>query len=57
MDKKGIANETVLKLQKLMQEIEWQLYTPFERNDAMHEKYRQAHELVQMINADDIRHQ
>ncbi len=57
MDTKGIANETVLKLQKLMQEIEWQLYTPFERNDAMHEKYRQAQELVQLINADDIRHQ
>ncbi len=57
MDKKAIANETVLKLQKLMQEIEWQLYTPFERNDAMNDKYYEAQELVQLINANDIRHQ
>lgn len=57
MDKKAIANETVLKLQKLMEEIEWQLYTPFERNDAMNDKYHEAQELVQMINANDIMHQ
>ena len=57
MDKKAIANETVLKLQKLMEEIEWQLYTPFERNNTMNEKYQEAQELVQLINANDIRHQ
>ncbi len=55
MDKKGIANDIVLKLQELMQQIEWQLYTPFERNEKMNELYREAQELVQMINVYDIR--
>ncbi len=55
MDKKGISNDIVLKLQQLMQHIEWQLYTPFERDEKMKVLYDEAHDLVQMINAQDIR--
>ncbi|MEO7524551.1 MAG: hypothetical protein ABIT58_10675, partial [Ferruginibacter sp.] len=56
MDKKGISNEVVLKLQNLMHEIEWQLYTPFERNEKMTVLYLQAHEVVQLINSHGLKH-
>ena len=55
MDRLNISNETVLSLQKLLQDIEWQLYTPFERNEKMEEMYRRSHELLQMINTYDIK--
>ena len=51
MDKKAVPNDTVLQLQRLMEHIEWQLYTPFERSDRMNRLYQEAHELVQLINA------
>ena len=51
MDNKAVPNDTVLQLQRLMKDIEWQLYTPFERNDKMNQLYQEAHELVQLINA------
>ena len=51
MDEKGIANNITLKLQRLMQRIEWQLYTPSERDEHMHDLYEEAYETVQMINA------
>ena len=50
MDKKGISNQTVLQLQELMADIEWQLYTPYERTEKMKELYQKAHEIVQTIN-------
>lgn len=50
MDKMNISNETVLSLQQLLQDIEWQLYTPFERNEKMEVLYRRSHELLQLIN-------
>ena len=56
MDKKNISNETALQLQQLLQEVEWQLYTPFERNDRMGELYHTALDIIQQINACDIRH-
>ncbi|MBC7936007.1 MAG: protein BatD [Rhizobacter sp.] len=49
-DKAGIDNITTLKVQQLMQEIEWQLYTPFERNDTMSDLYSRAQSFIQMIN-------
>ena len=55
MDAKGIANETVLSLQQLLHELEWQLYTPFERNEKMIDLYTRSHELLQMINTYDAR--
>jgi hypothetical protein len=56
MDKKNISNGTVLQLQQLLQEIEWQLYTPFERNEKMNELYHNAHNIIQAINAHDVMH-
>ncbi len=56
MDKRGISNDIVLQLQHIMQDIEWQLYTPFERNEKMNELYHAAHEVIQQINSYDIRH-
>ncbi len=55
LDKKNINNTIVLQLQQLMQEIEWQLYTPFERNEKMDEVYHKAFEMIQLINGFDIR--
>ncbi|MEO6669208.1 MAG: BatD family protein [Ferruginibacter sp.] len=56
MDREGLNNDISLKLFNLMQKIEWQLYTPFERNEKMNGLYSEAHELVQMINTATIRH-
>ena len=56
MDKKNISNDTALQLQQLLQEIEWQLYTPFERNEKMNTLYQNAHDIIQQVNAHDIRH-
>ncbi len=53
MDSIGILNETVLSLQQLLQDIEWQLYTPFERNEKMDSLYRRSNELLQLINTYD----
>ena len=50
MDKGGINIETCLQLQKLMDEIEWQLYTPIADNEQMQQIYIRANELVQLIN-------
>lgn len=55
MDAKNISNETVLSLQQLLHELEWQLYTPFERNEKMIDLYTRSHELLQMINTYDAR--
>lgn len=55
MDAKGISNDTVLSLQQLLHELEWQLYTPFERNEKMIDIYTRSHELLQLINTYDAR--
>ncbi len=49
MDKAGIDNDLALNTQQLLQDIEWQLYTPFERNDAMHEYYGRCQDVIQSI--------
>ncbi|HMK02609.1 MAG TPA: BatD family protein [Ferruginibacter sp.] len=50
LDKKGVINETSLQLHALMDEIEWQLYTPFTENEKMKETYEKAYDLVQLLN-------
>ncbi len=50
LDAKGISNETAVELQKLMDEIEWQLYTPFADNEKMKNMYNRASDLLQLIN-------
>ena len=49
LDKAGIENGTALAVEQLMQDIEWQLYTPFERNDTMNEIYSRAQQVLQTI--------
>lgn len=50
LDAKGISNETAVELQKLMDEIEWQLYTPFADNEKMKIMYDRASDLLQLVN-------
>ena len=49
MDKAGIDNYVSLQTQQLLQEIEWQLYTPFERSEKMYGFYARAQTLVQSL--------
>ena len=49
MDKAGIDNDTILQTQRLIQDIEWQLYTPFERNEAINEMYTRAQNIIQVL--------
>lgn len=50
-DKAGVDNAVTLELQQLMQEIEWQLYTPFERSDRMSDLYSRAQSVIQTISS------
>lgn len=50
LDVKGISNETSVEVQKLIDEIEWQLYTPFADNEKMKEMYERTNELIQLLN-------
>ena len=50
LDKKGINHETVIQLHALMDEIEWQLYTPFTQNEKMKEIYERANDVIQLLN-------
>lgn len=49
IDKAGVDNVTAIELEKLLQEIEWQLYTPFERTEAMNHLYSRAQAVLQTI--------
>jgi hypothetical protein len=50
MDNKEIPVETSLQLNTLMDEIEWQLYTPSTANEQMQVLYEKANGLVQLLN-------
>ncbi len=50
MDKAGIDNSTMLQTQQLLQDIEWQLYTPFERNEKLNEMYARAQTIIQTLS-------
>ncbi len=50
LDAKGISTETAVQLQQLIDEIEWQLYTPFADNEKMRGMYDKAHDLIQLLN-------
>ncbi len=55
MDKAGVDNEIALQTQELLQDIEWQLYTPFERNDEMGKLYNRSQDLVKSIQTSHLR--
>ena len=50
LDAKGISNETAMQLQSLIDEIEWQLYTPFADKEKMKSMYERGNELIQLVN-------
>jgi hypothetical protein len=50
MDKKNIAIETSLQVQQLLDEIEWELYTPFSDTSKLQQVYDRTNELIQMLN-------
>jgi len=50
MDAAGVENTITLQVDQLLHDIEWQLYTPFERDEKMSSTYSRAQELIQLIN-------
>ena len=50
MDSKNIDNSISVQTQQLFEEIEWQLYTPFERSEKLHDMYARAQTLIQMLS-------
>ena len=54
MDTSGIDNNTILQTQKLIQDVEWQLYTPFERNEAITEMYTRAQNIIQALDNKNV---
>ncbi len=54
MDKAGIPNQTILQTQDLVKEIEFQLYTPYEKNDELNRMYSKAQNIVQLLTSKTI---
>lgn len=50
MDNKNIDNNVSVQTQQLFEEIEWQLYTPFERSEKLHDMYVRAQIIIQILN-------
>lgn len=50
MDKSGVENAVILQTQQLLQDINLQLYTPFEFNDQLSEMYARAQTMIQLLN-------
>jgi hypothetical protein len=50
-DKKEIPVHTCLQIQHLLDEIEWQLYTPFSDQGKMEDMYNEADNIVHSLNA------
>ncbi len=50
-DNKAVAFTTSLQIQQLLDEIEWQLYTPFAEEDKMEAMFSKASEIVHALNA------
>ncbi len=46
LDKKGVAVSTSLQIQQLLNDVEWQLYTPFDNENKMQEMYQVANTIV-----------
>jgi len=50
MDRAGVDNDIILRTQNLMQEIEWQLYTPFGHDEKLHRMYADAQTIIGSLN-------
>ena len=49
-DKKGVAVYTSLQIQQLLDDIEWQLYTPLAAEDKMQDMYNNANAIAHALN-------
>lgn len=50
MDKMGVAHQTAIQVHELIEEIEFQLYTPVMEHEKKHALYEKANETVQLLN-------
>lgn len=50
VDNHGIANETAVQLYTLIDDIEFELYTPFAESEKMKEMYERANTVIQLMN-------
>jgi hypothetical protein len=50
LDAKGISNDTSVEVQKLIDDIEWQLYTPFAGQDNRKVMYERTNEMIELLN-------
>jgi hypothetical protein len=50
MDNKNIDNRISVQTQQLFEEIEWQLYTPFERSEKLQDMYARAQTIIQILS-------
>lgn len=49
MDKEGIANDTIIQMHDLINEIERNLYTPGNNPDDRIDLYSRSHDLIQLV--------
>lgn len=49
-DKKGVSVHTSLQIQQLLDDIEWQLYTPFAADDKMQDMHDTANSIAYALN-------
>lgn len=49
-EKQGVSLYTILQVQKLLKDIEWQLYTPSAAADKMQDMYNNADNIVREVN-------
>ena len=54
LENSNLNNTVILELSELMQEIERQLYTPFERTEKIRFVYAQAQTIIQLLNKVNI---
>lgn len=57
LDRKVVATETAIRFQQLLDEVEWQLYTPIADEDKMPVIFENARELLEVLNSYRIRYQ
>ena len=56
MDNRGVSNNSSLQLLQLMDELEWQLYTPFSATDNRQAFYDRAEDMISLLETYQIKH-
>lgn len=50
LDRANVDNSLALKIEKLMQDLQFQIYTPFVQSEQRNQMYSRSHQLIQEIN-------